>query len=176
MSTPSRQNALGRAGHCSKCVNTSALRAHACVCLYRGIDSANQPARLEQHVCAARQFAPQALDEARAKALVPGYGNGRASMLAPAKAQSSLLRRAPFDIDFARFGFESAMSEGIRAKLMERHRPRGSLVGRNEHGRSFNREPVIRPHCTKRSERFADDLTQVRGLPISPGEQIVRAR
>src|ERR1700731_3385010 len=97
-------------------------------------------------------------------------------MLAPAKAQASLLRRAPFDIDLALFSFESAVFERIRAKLMERHRPRGSPVGRNEHSRSFNREPVIRPHCTKRSERLADDLTQVRGLPISPGEQIVCAR
>src|SRR3984893_6363623 len=97
-------------------------------------------------------------------------------MLAPAKAQSSLLERAPFDIDLAPFGFECTMFERIRAKLMEPHRPRGNPVGRNEHGRSFNREPVIRPHCTKRSERLADDLTQVRGLPISPGEQIVCAR
>src|SRR3984893_17949970 len=97
-------------------------------------------------------------------------------MLAPAKTQSSLLRRAPFDIDLAPFGFESTIFERVRAKLMERHRPRGGPVGRNEHGRSFNRKPVIRPHCTKRSERLADDLTQVRGLPIPLHEQIMRAR
>src|SRR5580700_6717705 len=97
-------------------------------------------------------------------------------MLAPAKAQSSLLRRAPFDIDLARFRFESSMFERIRAKLMEHHRPRGSPVGRNEHGRSFNREPVIRPHCTKRSERLADDLTQVRGLASSKAVSPTRSR
>jgi hypothetical protein len=51
---------------------------------------------------------------------VPGYGNGRAAMLTPAKAQSSSLRRIPLDIDLTHIRFESAMFERIRAKLMQR--------------------------------------------------------
>ena len=73
-------------------------------------------------------------------------------MLAPAKAQSSLLRRAPFEINLAHVRFKSAIFERIRAKLMEHHRLRSSPVGRNEHVGPLDCEPVIRPHRAKRSE------------------------
>src|SRR5664279_280655 len=142
----------------------------------RGIDCANESVRLEKEGCAARQFAPQAFDEPGAKAAVLGYHNGWAPVLAPAKAQPVLFQHPPHDIDLSRFRFESTVFQRIRAKLMERHRPRGRSIGRDKHVRSVNHEPVARLPYTKRCERLTDDLTQVRCLPIALREQIMRAR